>query len=114
MDIRKKGFTLVEIMIVVAIIGLLAAIAVPNFIRARAQAQATSCISNLKQINGAVQMWAMDTGAATDATPGATSDLAPYIKSWPYCGSTANTYEIPAANTDPACPVAANRTTHHL
>ena len=111
---NKKGFTLVEIMIVVAIIGLLAAIAIPNFVRARTQALTNACIANLKQIQGAVQVWAIDTGAASNATPATTGDLAPYIKSWPYCGSAANTYAIPSVNADPVCPVVANRGTHHL
>ena len=57
---RKAGFTLVEIMIVVAIIGLLAAIAIPNFVKARSKAQQNACIANLKQIDGAVQQWALE------------------------------------------------------
>ena len=50
---RHAGFTLVEIMIVVAIIGLLAAIAIPNFIKARQASQKAACVANLKTIDGA-------------------------------------------------------------
>jgi type II secretion system protein G len=101
--LRRKGFTLVEIMIVVAIIGLLAAIAIPNFVKARQTAEKQACIANLKQIQGAIQVWALDNNqAGTDAA--ATSDLTPnYIKSWPKCKGT--DYAVPTnVDTDPVCP----------
>jgi len=99
---RKKGFTLVEIMIVVAIIGLLAAIAIPNFIKARESAEKNACIENLKQIQGATQVWALANDKTGSDTP-ATSDLAPnYIKRWPECKKAG--YVPTAVNTNPACP----------
>ncbi len=76
---RSAGFTLVEIMIVVAIIGLLAAIAVPNFVKARNTAQSNACINNMRQIDSAVQQWALEKGKKdTDAVVAA--EVAEYIK----------------------------------
>ena len=76
---RKSGFTLVEIMIVVAIIGLLAAIAIPNFVKAREQAQLNSIVNNLRITEGAKDQWALENKQGTGATPVAT-DIAPYMK----------------------------------
>lgn len=87
---KKSGFTLVEIMIVVAIIGLLAAIAIPNFVKARTTSQANACINNLRQMDGAVQQYALENKLASSATY-TLSALQPYIK-------------LTTANQLPACP----------
>ncbi|MFH1837004.1 MAG: prepilin-type N-terminal cleavage/methylation domain-containing protein [Candidatus Omnitrophota bacterium] len=94
----KKGFTLVEIMIVVAIIGLLAAIAIPNFVQARTSAQTNACISNLKQIEGAIVLYNLDTGA----DPATVAALAPdYLKAEPTCPGAGTGYVITGAR--PTC-----------
>jgi len=74
------GFTLVEIMIVIAIIGLLCAIAIPNYVRARANSQANACINNLHQIADAVDEFALEKGKTTGYAINYPNDITPYIR----------------------------------
>jgi len=110
----RKGFTLVEIMIVVLIIGILLAIAVPNFIKARETSRSKSCVANLKQIEAAKEQWCMDNKQATSATP-ADTDLygtSAYVKNTPSCAS-GGTYTIGDMATRPVCSIGTGATPAH-
>ncbi len=106
---KKSGFTLVEIMIVVAIIGLLAAIAIPNFVKARTTSQKNACINNLRQIDGAKQQWALENKKSANAAAPGSSSLAPYLGrgtagEFPHCPA-GGSYTIQNLNTAPTCNV---------
>ncbi len=101
---KKSGFTLVEIMIVVAIIGLLAAIAIPSFLNARTRSQTSACQNNLRQLSGAKDQYALD----HNNTVPALGDMIPtYIKATPVCPA-GGTYTVNALGTDATCSESAN------
>jgi prepilin-type N-terminal cleavage/methylation domain-containing protein len=76
---KRAGFTLVEIMIVVAIIALLAAIAVPGFLRARKRSQASKILNDLRMIDSAIDQYAIENGKKT-GDPVAVADWTNYVK----------------------------------
>ncbi len=92
----KSGFTLVEIMIVVALVGLLASIAVPTYVRARDTSQQKTCINTLRQIDGAAQTWALENKKTSSATY-TLIDVKPYIR-------------LDASGNIPPCPASGTYT----
>ncbi|MFM1941390.1 MAG: hypothetical protein RI897_372 [Verrucomicrobiota bacterium] len=109
---HKLAFTLVEIMIVVAIIGLLAAIAIPNFVKVRERAQTNACINNLRLIDASKQQWALEMRQPGSATP-TISEISDYLirannSRLPFCPANQNTnftanYNINQVTNPPTC-----------
>jgi prepilin-type N-terminal cleavage/methylation domain-containing protein len=107
----RRGFTLAELMIVVLIIGILQAIAMPNFMRARETSRAKACVENLHRIEMAKEQWALETGAPGSATPKA-ADLfgaTLYLRSAPHCPSSGD-YTLGSMAEAPTCSVWDNGT----
>ena len=108
---KHAGFTLVEIMIVVAIIALLAAIAVPNFLRSRKRSQATQVLEDLRIIDSAVDQYAIETNKNSGATV-AWADVQNYVKNGTRLYSSGqtdilgNSFVLPSVDTTPKVPAA--------
>jgi len=105
-------------MIVVAIIGLLAAIAIPNFVKARATSQANACINNLRQIDAAAQEFALERGKKTSDAITYPTDLTPYIKLnatgvIPPCPA-GGSYNDATVGVNPSCSLSSNVTPPHI
>ena len=95
----RSAFTLVEIMIVVAIIGLLAALAIPGFVKARKQSQGRRIMNDVRQMDAAIDQWALETGQTDGATIN-TTGAASYLKTpWKTTDLLNNAYVLNKVGT---------------
>lgn len=103
---RTGGFTLVEIMIVVGIIGLIVAIAIPNFTKSRTRAQAQMCSENLSKIESAKQIWGVENNKVDGDVPSQSDLIGPllYLKQMPACPG-GGTYAFNSIGTTATCTI---------
>lgn len=100
----RQGFTLTEIMIVVSVIGLLAAISTPSFMNARSASRMNTCINNLRQLTGAKDQWAME-HAKNEADPVVMNEVIVYMKGGlPTCPSS-GTYNFANVGSNATCTI---------
>ena len=103
---RRRGFTLIEILIVVCIIGIIVGLALPAFMKSRIQARKQVCIENISQLESAKQQWGLENGKTDGDTP-VQSDLIGdnrYIKKMPDCPA-AGTYDFKPIGTVATCTI---------
>ena len=106
---RERGFTLVEIMIVVLIIGILLAIAVPSFMNARERSRANACRANLRQIQAAKEQWALVNRRPGTAIPTWANLVPQFLQRQPECPS-GGTYTMNNVRTRPTCSIGGSHT----
>ena len=111
---KQNGFTLVEIMIVVVIIGLLAGLAIPNFVHARIDARRGTCLNNMRILDEAKEEYALENNKDSTTVP-ASDDVAPYIRSnaMPICPA-GGVYSIESIGTTPSCTKSVSPDLHVL
>jgi prepilin-type N-terminal cleavage/methylation domain-containing protein len=104
MKMARKGFTLVEIMIVVAIIGILVAIAIPGFIKAREESQAKACQESQTKTAGSSQQYYLENNTTTTPAYSAVVGATLYLQHTPKCPTTDKPIVIPGFTSDASCP----------
>jgi prepilin-type N-terminal cleavage/methylation domain-containing protein len=103
---KERGFTLIELMIVVGIVGMLATMGLPNFLKTRTTAQARACVSNLRVLEDAKQTWGLEHGKRDGDEPTEAELIGPglYIKKMPECPA-GGTYEINPIGVNATCSI---------
>ena len=110
---KQKGFTLVEVMIVILIISILTGMAIPSFLNSRSRAKSRACTENLRQINQAKEQLAM-TNSLAEGTLVTTNQLMPYLhnQQFPTCPS-GGIYDLKGVGTSPTCSIGVSVTPPH-